>query len=66
MIYFPLTAQIVNIEKERIKAHDSAGIEGQMNMSVQLNENKGLVFFSEINPHLQYKRAKHLDRKSVV
>lgn len=47
MIYFPLTAQIVNIEKERIKAHDSAGIEGQMNMSVQLNENKGLVFFSE-------------------
>jgi hypothetical protein len=60
MMYFPLTAQIVNIEKERIKAHDSAGIEGQMNLSVQLNENKGLVFFSEINPHLQYKRAKHL------
>ena len=53
-------AQIVNIEKERIKIHDSVGILGKVSATMNITKNKNLLVNADFNPHLQYKNRKHL------
>ncbi len=54
------SAQIVNIEKERIRNHDSVGMMGKVSMTFSIIQNKTRLINAEFNPHLQYKNKKHL------
>lgn len=56
----PASGQIVNIEKERIKKHDSSGIAGKISATLNITQNKTLLINADLNPHLQYKGKKHL------
>lgn len=56
----PGKAQIVNIEKERIRNHDSIGIMGKVSATINIIQNKNLLVNADLNPHLQYKNRKHL------
>jgi hypothetical protein len=53
-------AQIVNIEKERIRNQDSIALAGKLSTTFNLTQNKNLLINSDINPHLQYKNRKHI------
>ncbi len=53
-------AQIVNIEKERIRNHDSTGMMGKVSATMNITQNKNLLVNADLNPHLQYKNRKHL------
>ncbi len=53
-------AQIVNIEKERIKNQDSSRVLGKIGATVNITQNKKLAVNADFNPHVQYKRKKHL------
>jgi hypothetical protein len=57
---FPASAQIVNIEKERIKKQDSIGMAGKISATLNITQNKTLLINADLNPHLQYKGKKHL------
>lgn len=52
--------QIVNIEKERIRNHDSAIVVGKLSATLNISDNKKVLISSDINPHLQIKKNKHL------
>lgn len=54
------SAQIVNIEKERLRNQDSARFVGKIAATAQLIENKGLSIFTDVNPHIQWKKNRHL------
>lgn len=53
-------SQIVNIEKERIRNHDSIGFEGKLSTNINFSDNKNKQLNIDINPHLQYKNKKHI------
>lgn len=53
-------AQIVNIEKERLRNQDSARLAGKFAATAQLIENKGLSIFADFNPHIQFKKNRHI------
>lgn len=57
--FFTSTAQIVNVEKERIANHDSIGIMGKVSATINITQNKNLLVCGDLNPHLQYKNKKH-------
>lgn len=53
-------AQIVNIEKERIKNQDSIKIMGKLSGTFNIVQNKNVSVYADFNPHIQYKNRKHL------
>lgn len=60
VIGIPCSAQIVNIEKERIKNQESKKLVGKISATLQITQNKKLAVNADFNPHLQYKHKKHL------
>jgi hypothetical protein len=53
-------AQVVNIEKERIKNQDSIKIMGKVSGTFNIVQNKNISVYADFNPHIQYKNRKHL------
>lgn len=60
LLWLPCHAQIVNIEKERIKNQETKKLVGKISATLNITQNKKLAVNADLNPHLQYKYKKHL------
>lgn len=57
---FPLSAQIINIEKSRLRSKDSVGWSGNINAGFSVNKNVKTLISLSSSAQLQYKNVKNL------